>query len=260
MKIEEQIRQKLEEAIDILKKFGMPSAQQNERTAYCLLSLLNVTPEKEWKNAESPLVGITPMMTFAKKYYNKEYAPNTRATFRRFSTHQMVQAGIVVYNPDKPDRSFVDTMVARHGMSERAVYADLAVIKQLLPALQSSSREWHRWKANQMLLETYEQAKRRHDTKTMERAAASYAKFNRVDLEDEQVIPYEDIVVQPFTATSDPTVLGIKPIENLDEVVKSLIAKYRQETLDIEDVEYEEADLEEKSLFGNETVEPHLLQ
>lgn len=162
-------------------------------------------------------------------------------------------------NPDKPDRSFVDTMVARHGMSERAVYADLAVIKQLLPALQSSSREWHRWKANQMLLETYEQAKRRHDTKTMERAAASYAKFNRVDLEDEQVIPYEDIVVQPFTATSDPTVLGIKPIENLDEVVKSLIAKYRQETLDIEDVEYEEADLEEKSLFGNETVEPHLL-
>lgn len=163
-------------------------------------------------------------------------------------------------NPDKPDRSFVDTMVARHGMSERAVYADLAVIKQLLPALQSSSREWHRWKANQMLLETYEQAKRRHDTKTMERAAASYAKFNRVDLEDEQVIPYEDIVVQPFTATSDPTVLGIKPIENLDEVVKSLIAKYRQESLDIEDVEFEEADLEENSLFGNETVEPHLLQ
>lgn len=163
-------------------------------------------------------------------------------------------------NPDKPDRAFVDTMVARHGMSERAVYADLAVIKQLLPALQSSSREWHRWKANQMLLETYEQAKRRHDTKTMERAAASYAKFNRVDLEDEQVIPYEDIVVQPFTATSDPSVLGIKPIENLDAVVKAMIEKYRQETLDIEDVEFEEADLEENTLFGNETIEPHLLQ
>ena len=39
MKIDEQIKQKLEEAIDILKKFGMPSTQQNERTAYCLLSL-----------------------------------------------------------------------------------------------------------------------------------------------------------------------------------------------------------------------------
>lgn len=104
MSIEELINKKLEEAIEILKKFGMPSEQQNERTAYCLLSLLNVTPEKAWKNAENPLVGITPMMTFAKEYYNKIYAPNSRETFRRFSTHQLVQAGIVLYNPDKPNR------------------------------------------------------------------------------------------------------------------------------------------------------------
>lgn len=104
MSIEELINKKLEEAIEILKKFGMPSEQQNERTAYCLLSLLNITPEKAWKNAENPLVGITPMMTFAKDYYNKIYAPNSRETFRRFSTHQLVQAGIVLYNPDKPNR------------------------------------------------------------------------------------------------------------------------------------------------------------
>lgn len=163
-------------------------------------------------------------------------------------------------NPDQPDRAFVDTMVARHGMSERAVYADLAIIKQLLPALQSSSREWHRWKANQMLLETYQQAKRRHDTKTMERAAASYAKFNRVDLEDEQVIPYDKIVIQPVVPTLDPSVLGIKPIENVDEVVKQLKEKYTQESRDIEDVEFEEADLEENILFNDDRTKPHLLQ
>ena len=104
MKLEDQIKTKLEEAIDILKQFGMPLAQQNERTAYCLLALLNITPEKNWKHAENPLVGITPMMTFAKDYYFKNYAPNTRETFRRFSTQQMVQAGMVLYNPDKPER------------------------------------------------------------------------------------------------------------------------------------------------------------
>lgn len=105
MKLEKRIRQKIQEAIDVLSLFGMPSAQQNERTAYCLLALLNLTPEKKWTDAENPLVGITPMMTFAKDHYNKEYAPNTRETFRRFSTHQMVQAGIALYNPDKPDRA-----------------------------------------------------------------------------------------------------------------------------------------------------------
>ena len=105
MKIEEQIKNKINEAIDILNKFGMPKAQQNERTAYCFLSMLNMTPEKDWIHAESPLIGITPMMTFAREYYKKEYAPNTRETFRRFSTHQLVQAGIAVYNPDQPDRA-----------------------------------------------------------------------------------------------------------------------------------------------------------
>ena len=38
MKLEEEIKQKLDEAIDILSKFGMPPEQQNERTAYCLFS------------------------------------------------------------------------------------------------------------------------------------------------------------------------------------------------------------------------------
>lgn len=104
MKLEEQRKQKIDEAIELLKKFGMPKEQQNERTAYCLLALLNITPEKKWKNAENPLVGITPMMDFARNYYAKEYAPNTRETFRRFSTHQLVQAGIALYNPDEPSR------------------------------------------------------------------------------------------------------------------------------------------------------------
>ena len=51
------------------------------------------------------------------------------------------------------------------------------------------------------------------------------------------------IVVQPFTATSDPSVLGIKPIPNIDKVVSDMIAKYRAESIDIDDIEFEEADI-----------------
>jgi hypothetical protein len=106
-----------------------------------------------------------------------------------------------------------------------------------------------------MILETYQMAKKRKDTKTMEKAASSYAKFNRIDLEDEQAVPYDLIVVQPFTATDDPSVLGIKPIPNIQEKIQKMIAKYRAETIDIEDVEYEEADLEEDVLFNDESNE-----
>jgi len=82
----------------------MPRAQLNERSALCLLSLLNITPDKTWKDAESPLMGITPMMTFSRTHYKKKYAPNTRETFRRQTMHQFVAAGIALYNPDEPER------------------------------------------------------------------------------------------------------------------------------------------------------------
>lgn len=104
MRTDKQVEKRIVEAIDILGQFGLPRAQINERTAYCLLALLNITPDKAWGEAGSPLVGITPMMDFAREYYGKDYAPNTRETFRRFSMHQMVQAGIALYNPDMPDR------------------------------------------------------------------------------------------------------------------------------------------------------------
>lgn len=154
-------------------------------------------------------------------------------------------------NPEAKDRQFIETDVGRYGISRVTAYADLAVIKTLLPTIGTSTRDYHRWRYNEMIIETYQMAKKRKDTKTMERAASSYAKYNRIDVEDETAVPYDVIVVQPFTATSDPTVLGIKPIPNIQDKIQAMLKKYRAESMDIEDVEYEEADLELDTLFDN---------
>lgn len=94
----------VEAAQQIIISLGLPRAQQNERSALCLLALLNLTPEKTWADAEAPLVGITPIMDWARDHYGKAYAPNTRETFRRQSMHQFCDAGVALYNPDKPAR------------------------------------------------------------------------------------------------------------------------------------------------------------
>ncbi|EPE1226237.1 BsuBI/PstI family type II restriction endonuclease [Escherichia coli] len=94
----------IEAAQQIIASLGLPRAQQNERSALCLLALLNLTPGKAWANAENPLVGITPIMNWVREHYGKVYAPNTRETFRRQSMHQFCAAGVALYNPDKPDR------------------------------------------------------------------------------------------------------------------------------------------------------------
>jgi BsuBI/PstI restriction endonuclease HTH domain len=65
--------------------------------------LINLTPNKLWSDAENPLIGITPIMNWARKHYDKEYAPNTRETIRQ-TMHQFCDAGIAIYNPDKLDR------------------------------------------------------------------------------------------------------------------------------------------------------------
>lgn len=94
----------IEAAHRILLSLGLLRAQQNERSALCLLALLNLTPGKAWAEAESPLLGITPIMNWVREHYGKEYAPNTRETFRRQTMHQFCAAGVALLNPDKPAR------------------------------------------------------------------------------------------------------------------------------------------------------------
>ena len=147
-----------------------------------------------------------------------------------------------ISNPDGTDREFEAELLQRHAVSKVTAYSDLVIVKSLLPMLGSASRDFHRWRTNEMLIATYKMAEKRKDNKTMERAATAYGKLNPVDLEDEQAIPLDQIIVQPFMATDDPRVLGIEPIPNIADKISAMIEKYRKETIDIEDVEFEEYD------------------
>jgi hypothetical protein len=91
-------------ALRILTELGFPRGQLNERSALTLLALADVGPNGLWAEAMAPLLGITPIMDWVRSQYGAEYAPNTRETFRRQTMHQFRDAGLVLYNPDKPNR------------------------------------------------------------------------------------------------------------------------------------------------------------
>jgi hypothetical protein len=97
-----------------------------------LLALLNLTPGKAWADAENPLIGITPIMDWAREHYDKEYAPNTRETVRRQTMHQFYDAGVAIYNPDQPDRPV---------NSPRAVYQIEPAALALLRTFNTTA--WH---------------------------------------------------------------------------------------------------------------------
>lgn len=96
--------EKITQSTQILEALGMPRAQLNDRSALTLLALLKVLPTGSWQELERPLLGVTPIMDWCRAVYQREYAPNTRETFRRQTLHQFRDAGIVLYNPDEPAR------------------------------------------------------------------------------------------------------------------------------------------------------------
>ena len=115
-------QRKIEEALEIVKALGMPRGQQNDRSALTLLALLDLKPEDQWVEVKMPLMGITPIMEYCREFYGREYAPNTRETFRRQTMHQFVEAGIALYNPDQPDRP-VNSPKACYQISPSAIEA-----------------------------------------------------------------------------------------------------------------------------------------
>ena len=97
-------KRKIQEAIEILKLLGVPRPQQNTRSALTLLSLLDLKSDTNWHDASSPHRGITEMMDYFREHYGVTYKPNTRETVRRQTVHQFVQMGLIIPNPDNPER------------------------------------------------------------------------------------------------------------------------------------------------------------
>ena len=153
-------------------------------------------------------------------------------------------------NPSMRDRQLRDQIMSRYEVSQSTAYSDINLLHQLIPMLSPKSRDFHRSRFNEMVLETYAMAKARKDTRSMAAVTATDGKMSRIDLEDEVSMPYEDIVPQPFCPTLDPTALGIKPIPNINEHIARLEKELSRDFADIEDVEFEDVDLEIDKLFA----------
>ena len=94
----------LKDALKILEEIGMPSAQLNDRTAICLLALLDLYQGKNWQDATNPLLGIRGILDFARSRMKVDYAENTRESIRKYSVKQLVAASVLQLNPDDPKR------------------------------------------------------------------------------------------------------------------------------------------------------------
>ena len=151
-------QQKIDDALQILKALGMPRGQQNERSALTLLALVGLKPSGIWEDLSRPLMGITPIMQYCQEHFGREYAPNTRETFRRQTMHQFVEAGIALHNPDDPSRA-VNSPRTSYQISEEAVEViktfgtDMweATLNRYLEGQPTLAAKWAKYREMQMI-------------------------------------------------------------------------------------------------------------
>ena len=137
-------------------------------------------------------------------------------------------------NPLKKDREYIEYIQARYSvndkpLSKRKAYEDLEILHAIIGNLQQCTKEWHRWRFNNMIMEGYAIALRKEDALAIAKLAQQYGKYNQLDKNDERDRGYGEIPRLQFTFNVAD--MGFKRIPNVRSVIRDLIAKYSQSNL-----------------------------
>jgi hypothetical protein len=95
---------KVKEAQEILRALGFEQRQCNAMAGYVLLTMLDLKPSSAWSAARNPALGIREIKDLIADRYKKQYAENTRETIRDEVVKHFVGMGMLIRNPDDPNR------------------------------------------------------------------------------------------------------------------------------------------------------------
>lgn len=150
-------------------------------------------------------------------------------------------------NPLLSDNRMRDYMMAMHGISTNQAYRDLALIKLLFGSVVLANKEQMRYKANYLYDAAAAAALAGNDkkAKALTKIADGIVKNNRLEDNEGEGLPWEDIVPVDMSLTVDPTVIGIIPEKNIKAKAAKLLKQYTEDidgpqTIVIPDVEPEE--------------------
>ena len=141
-------------------------------------------------------------------------------------------------NPHVSNRVVADFLKDNFGITSVAqAYRDISAMEMMLGAVRSSEKQWIRYLVVEKLKDALAMAEKKGKIKEMIMAADKLAKYTRLDQEDQEPIPWEEIVPAPVEYLNDPKLLGLpEPPEGARAFVEKIKRKY----IDLPEAEYEE--------------------
>jgi len=163
-----------------------------------------------------------------------------------------IRSGYTLWNeyPSKKDKEIAIFLMQQCNIEKSTAYDDVRLIKDLLGSINKQSKDWHLYQVNAWLDEAVIMARVKNDPDAIIKAAKVKVSANQLDKTDETEFPWEDLKVQSFEMTSDPSVIGLKKIPNLKEKIAAAFKKYAEDISFIEEVTYDEIDLDPIMNYG----------
>lgn len=128
-------------------------------------------------------------------------------------------------------------------VQQSQAYDDIHLLKILVGNLEATTKEFARWRANQMIEEDRLAARRDGDWRAVASMQKNYILNNQTDKPDTPDMAFDKIVPLQLEPTDDPSVLGIKAPKNLRARRDKLI---RQFSKDDDYAEYTEVPTDDK--------------
>ena len=89
---------KIEQARAILSELKVPLKQQADLCCLTLLSMANIKPLDNWRDASNNWIRIHDVINYVREYYGISYAENSRETFRKQAIHHFRNAAFIEDN------------------------------------------------------------------------------------------------------------------------------------------------------------------
>lgn len=149
--------------------------------------------------------------------------------------------------PSTSPKELVSRCMQLFHVGKSQAYDDIHLLKILIGNLEATTKEFARWRVNQMIEEDRQAARRDGDWRAVASMQKNYILNNQTDKPDTPDMAFDKIVPLQIEPTDDPSVLGIKAPKNLRARRDKLIKQFSK---DDEYAEYTEVpstdDKEEK--------------
>lgn len=145
--------------------------------------------------------------------------------------------------PSTSTKELMNRCMQQFKVAQSQAYDDIHLLKILVGNLEATTKEFARWRVNQMIEEDRTAARRDGDWRAVASMQKNYILNNQTDKPDTPDMAFDKIVPLQIEPTDDPSVLGIKVPKNLRARRDKLIKQYSR---DDEYTEYQEVSTDDK--------------